>query len=74
MKIYSTPHDFIEDIVIVPEVDLQTKKAEVRVSVETVGSFDEVRVTILDEEGQKVGQASGTNVTLKLSEFNYGNH
>lgn len=62
VKIYSTPHDYIEDIVIVPEVDLAANKADVKVSVKTVGNFDEVRVTILDEEGRIVAQASGTDV------------
>lgn len=66
VKIYSTPRDYIEDIVIVPNVDLAAKKADVQISVKTAGSFDEVRVTILDEEGKQVAQASGndTNVTI----------
>ncbi|WP_338471862.1 beta-glucuronidase [Niallia sp. XMNu-256] len=67
VKIYSTPREYIEDIVIVPEVDLNVKKADVKISVKTTGNFDEVRVTILDEEGKKVAQASGneTNVLIE---------
>ena len=71
VKIYSTPRDYIEDIVIVPEVDLAVKKAEVKISVKTVGNFDEVRVTILDEAGVQVAQASGadSNVTIENVEL-----
>ena len=40
VKIYSTPCDYIEDIVLVPEVDLSSKKADVQISVKTFGQFD----------------------------------
>lgn len=43
VKIYSTPCDYIEDIVLVPEVDLSSKKADVQISVKTFGQFDEVQ-------------------------------
>lgn len=66
VRIYSTPHDYIEDIVIVPDVDLEGKKANVQVAVKTVGSFDEVRVTILDEAGQTVAQGSGTEINVAV--------
>ena len=66
VKIYSTPSDYIEDIVIAPEVDLAAKKADVQISVKTAGNFDEVRVTILDEEGQ----ASGSNFRYRCERFN----
>lgn len=66
VKIYSTPHDYIEDIVIAPEVDLVNNKADVNVTVKTGGSFDEVRVTIIDEEGNEVVQASGENVNVNI--------
>ena len=66
VRIYSTPHDYIEDIVIVPEVDLDGKKADVRVSVKTVGSFDEVRVTVLDEVGQTAAQGTGTEIAVAV--------
>lgn len=73
VKIYSTPHDYIEDIVISPEVDLVNNKADVNVTVKTGGSFDEVRVTIIDEEGNEVVQASGENVNVNIVIFVYGN-
>ena len=66
VKIYSTPRDYIEDIVIVPEVDLAAKKADVQISVKTAGAFDEVRVTIFDEEGKQVAQTSGTDVNVAI--------
>ncbi|MGM9951574.1 MAG: beta-glucuronidase, partial [Lysinibacillus sp.] len=66
VRIYSTPHDYVEDIVIVPNVDLDSKKADVQVSVKTVGAFDEVRVTILDEAGQTVAQGSGTEINVAV--------
>ena len=75
VKIYSTPRDYIEDIVIVPEVDLAAKKADVQISVKTAGHFDEVRVTIFDEEGQQVAQTSGTDSKCyRLKMFSYGSH
>ena len=66
VKIYSTPQDYIEDIVIVPNVDLAAKRADVQISVKTAGCFDEVRVTILDEEGKQVAQASGTDANISI--------
>ena len=66
VKIYSTPSDYIEDIVIAPKVDLAEKKADVHISVQTAGNFDEVRITVLDEEGQQVAQVSGTDVNVAI--------
>lgn len=66
VRIYSTPRDYIEDIVILPHVDLSTNKADVNISVKTAGHFDEVKITILDEGGQQVFQASGTEVNVNL--------
>ena len=68
VKIYSTPSDYIEDIVIAPEVDLAEKKADVHISVQTVGNFDEVRITVLDEAGQQVAQVSGTDVNVAIED------
>lgn len=66
VKIYSTPVNYIEDITIVPNVNLAANKAEVEVSVKTGGNFDEVRVTILDEQGNTVAHASGTDVNVVI--------
>lgn len=66
VKIYTTPREYIEDIVIVPNVDLAAKSAEVHFSVKTAGAFDEVRVTVLDEEGKQVAQASGNDTNISI--------
>jgi beta-glucuronidase len=66
VKIYSTPYNYVEDVVIVPNVDLESQKAEVHISVNTVGVFDEVHITVLDEEGKEVAQAVGTDVMVAL--------
>ncbi|OCA85924.1 beta-glucuronidase [Bacillus sp. FJAT-27225] len=66
VKIYSTPRDYIEDIVIVPDVDLAAKKAEVQIYTKTAGEFDEVRVTILDEQGQQIAQSSGSELHVSI--------
>ena len=66
VKIYTTPRDYIEDIIIVPAVDLNAKKADVQISVKTAGHFEEVRVTIFDEVGQQVAQTSGTDSNVSI--------
>lgn len=66
VKIYSTPRDYIEDIIIVSQVDLASKNAEVSFSVKTGGTFDEVKVSIIDEEGNQVAQAAGLESKVKL--------
>ncbi|WP_138416012.1 beta-glucuronidase [Aquibacillus sediminis] len=68
VKIYSTPKNYIEDIVIVPDVDLQKAQADVQVSVQTGGSFDEVRVTVVDEEGNEVAQTTGTETNVTITD------
>ena len=42
------------------------KKADVQISVKTAGFFDEVRVTIVDEEGKQVAQASGNDTNIAI--------
>jgi len=68
VKIYSTPHDYISDIVIAPDVDLEKNKADIHISVATEGLFDEVSVTIIDESGRQVAQSSGTDTTLTVED------
>lgn len=68
VKIYSTPKNYIADITIVPNVDLAKKAADVQVKVETGGTVDEVKITILDEQGQVVAQASGTDANVSISD------
>ncbi|MCQ6275461.1 hypothetical protein JMM81_10880 [Bacillus sp. V3B] len=49
-----------------PNVDLAKQQADVQVSVKTVGDFDEVRMTVLDEQDKAVANATGTNVNVTL--------
>ncbi|MGP4039551.1 beta-glucuronidase [Gracilibacillus sp. D59] len=69
VKIYSTPHNYIDDVVIVPDVDLQKGQANVNVSIKTGGLFDEVRVTIKDEDGNEVAQATGTQTSVMINDI-----
>lgn len=66
VKIYTTPKHYIEDIVIVPDVDLAKQEANVQVSVKASGQFDEVKVTIVDESDEVVAEASGSDVQVKI--------
>ena len=64
VKIYTTPFDYISDVLITPIVDLETKNAEVQIKVETQGNFDVVKVTFYDEERNEVASASGKEKNL----------
>jgi beta-glucuronidase len=64
VKIYTTPFDYISDVLITPIVDLETKNAEVQIKVETQGDFDVVKVTFYDEESNEVASASGKEKNL----------
>ena len=70
VKIYSTPWDYIEDVVIVSDVDLNAKKATINFTVKTVGEFDKVNITVLDEEGQVVATASGKEAEATIENIN----
>ncbi|MBT2288431.1 beta-glucuronidase [Paenibacillus albidus] len=61
VKIYSTPQTFVQDVTVV--TDYNGDNGMVRYSVDINGEAD-VRVTVLDEEGNAV--ASGTEVSGKL--------
>ena len=64
VKIYTTPHDYVEDIVITHNVN--DDSAEVFTVVQTVGEFDEIKVTLLDEEGNEVAQGTGAETALTI--------
>lgn len=63
VKIYTTPHDYVEDIVITHQVN--GSSAQVSTVVQSNGNFDEVKVTLLDDDGNEV--ASGNGVETKLT-------
>lgn len=64
VKIYTTPHDYVEDIIITHNVN--DDSAEVFTVVQTVGEFDEIKVTLLDEEGNEVAQVMGAETALTI--------
>lgn len=63
VKIYSTPHTFIQDVTVV--TDYEGDKGIVRYSVEVSGETD-VRVTVLDEEGNAVSGGQGASGKLDI--------
>lgn len=68
IKIYSTPRAHIDDITVVPNVDLKKGTADVHLEVKTGGEkFDEIRTTILDESGQSVAEATGADAHALIS-------
>ncbi|HFU3724912.1 TPA: beta-glucuronidase [Streptococcus suis] len=55
VHLYKRPKNRIEDIVIRTELNQDLTQAVVKVDVKTVGQYDSIRVSILDQEGQEVG-------------------
>ncbi|WP_411842321.1 beta-glucuronidase [Salinicoccus sp. HZC-1] len=70
VHLYTTPKEYIEDITIAPEIDLNANHADVKIDVKTAGGFDEVRVTIFDEAGNEAANASGTAVSVPIEDVN----
>lgn len=64
VKIYTTPHDYVEDIVITHNVN--NTSAEVSTAVQTIGDFDQINVSLLDEEGKEVAKAEGAEAVLTI--------
>ncbi|WP_282801723.1 beta-glucuronidase [Secundilactobacillus kimchicus] len=71
VKIYSTPHDYISDVTIVPDANLTDHSADVQISVDTIGHFDKVTVTVKDEDGTVVASADDSNANLKIEDAHY---
>lgn len=55
VHLYKRPQNRIEDIVIRTELNQDLTQAVVNVDVKTVGQYDSIRMSILDQEGQEVG-------------------
>lgn len=68
VKIYSTPTSYINDITVVPNVDLENSRADVQVKVATEGEFDDVKVTILDQDGKPVVSGHSADQTLTIND------
>ncbi len=63
VKLYSTPKAFIEDLTVVPSV--HGNDAELSYEVRTCGS-GEVSLTVTDEDGIEVAQASGASGQITI--------
>ncbi|MGP6138631.1 MULTISPECIES: beta-glucuronidase [unclassified Jeotgalibaca] len=59
VKIYTTPASYIEDLIFT--FDVEGANATIHPDVKTVGSFDEVKITALDEEGNVVATSAVTD-------------
>lgn len=55
VHLYKRPKNRIEDIVIRTELNQDLTQAVVNVDVKTVGQYDSIRMSILDQEEQEVG-------------------
>lgn len=66
--IYSTPKDYIDDISICPFVDVKAKKADVHVRVDYEGNFDKIKLSIFDEEGNRIASAEGGDVRIQIED------
>jgi beta-glucuronidase len=66
VKLYSTPHDYIKDVTVVPDIDLAHQQATIHLTTEVGGTFDTVQVTILDEQHHPVAQGTGTDASLTI--------
>lgn len=66
VRIYTTPKTYISDITVTYDVDLENLAADVRIATDAEGEYDEVKVTLLDEADQVVGEGnSDTAISLK---------
>ena len=64
VKIYTTPDDYIEDLIFAFDVD--EKNAHIHPKVKTVGSFDEVKITPLDEKGEVLATSNEHEETYTI--------
>lgn len=67
VKIYTTPKDYIEDIVITPKVDVSKNTADVRFVAKVKGEGYTLKWSIIDEDGNMVAEGEGfdTNIHMK---------
>ena len=70
VKIYTSPRDYIEDISINYDVDLDAKVADVKTKVAINGDFDEIKIEILDQNGELVAGSSGVETNILIEEVN----
>ncbi|SDJ37329.1 beta-glucuronidase [Salimicrobium halophilum] len=68
IKLYTTPHQFIKDVTIVTDHD--GDHGTVKYSVDTNPKEGLVRVTVIDEDGNKVAACEGANGEISISDVN----
>lgn len=68
VRLYTRPDSHIKDIIIAPEVNLETGSSEVKIQTSVEGDYDDVSLTLFDEEGQEVGQATGLEASINLEQ------
>ncbi|HFI0803512.1 TPA: beta-glucuronidase [Streptococcus suis] len=65
VHLYKRPKNRIEDIVIRTELNQDLTQAVVNVDVKTVGQYDSIRMSILDQEGQEVGLIENRQMVIE---------
>ncbi|MBU5668788.1 beta-glucuronidase [Peptoniphilus sp. MSJ-1] len=64
VKIYTCPKSFIEDIVIVPEIDFEKTTAKINCKVEINGDYDFIEFTLIDEDGNEILKSKENNLEI----------
>lgn len=64
VKLYTTPETYIEDMTV--SYQLENGNAHVSVAIKTEATFDRVKVTIFDEEGQWMTEAEGERANVLI--------
>lgn len=73
VHLYTTPWTYLDDIVIHYDVELDALRANVFIESAAVGEFDDLRVTVYDEDGDVVGEATGTNAEILIEDLKLWN-
>lgn len=64
VKIYTTPSSYVKDITVV--TDFQGNTGTVNYNVESVGNFDSVKATVLDESNETIIEGEGEENSLNI--------
>lgn len=65
VKIYTCPKSFVEDNVIVPEIDFEKNTAKINCEVKINGDYDFIEFTLIDEDGNKILKSKENNLEIK---------
>lgn len=66
VRIYTTPEAYIEDIIVVPDIDGTNGIVSYEVKTGGITTTNEVRITILDAEGNEVAHAAGEKGSIVI--------